>query len=102
SVRGLRFIEMAGPAGGGRYPGTIGVEAFFELAPRMRELGWHAEMWARCADLARLLPRLADEGMPIVVDHFAMVETDAGVEHPDFQQLLAYLREGGAWLKLAL
>ena len=37
-VRGLRFIEMPAPAGGGRYPGGVGVDQLIVLAPRLREL----------------------------------------------------------------
>lgn len=98
-IRGLRFVEMRAPGGSGRYPGSIGVESLRALAPRLRELGWQAHIWASAAQLAELLPALVKQRLPIVIDHFAM---PAGAEDPAFGSVLEHLRGGEVWLKLTL
>ncbi len=70
-VRGLRFVEMLTPGGTGRYPGSIGTEQLTALGPRMRDLGWHAEIWATVDQHAALLPQLRASGVPVVLDHLA-------------------------------
>jgi len=99
-VRGLRFTETGG--GGTRYTGAVGLTEFDALAPRLRELGWHAVVWAPCARLAIELPRLLGAGIPVVLDHMGMLEVARGVGGADFQALLAHLRGGALWLKLSL
>jgi predicted TIM-barrel fold metal-dependent hydrolase len=101
-IRALRFVEMRAPAGGGRYPGSIGTEALRALAPRLRALGWHAQLWASAAQLAELLPGLVGLGLPLVLDHMGQPEPAAGVDGADFQRLLAHLRDGTVWIKLTL
>jgi predicted TIM-barrel fold metal-dependent hydrolase len=101
-VRALRFTEMPDPRGGGRYAGSVGTEELERLAPRLRELGWHAQLWARAEDHAALLPRLLPLGVPLVLDHLAGVSVARGTADPAFQAVLAALREGGLWVKLTL
>ncbi len=96
-VRALRFVEMRAPGGTGRYPGSIGVEALHALAPRLRELGWAAHLWASAAQLTELLPGLLPLRLPIVLDHMGM---PAGPDDPGFAALLRHLRAGEVWVKL--
>jgi len=98
-VRALRFVEMRAPGGAGRYPGAIGVEALQALAPRLRELGWQAHLWASTAQCAELLPRLVPIGVPLVLDHTAMA---GSTEDPAFAAVLRYVRAGDAWVKVTL
>jgi predicted TIM-barrel fold metal-dependent hydrolase len=100
-VRGLRFVEMRAP-GGARYPGSVGAEALRALAPRLRELGWHAQLWASAADHAALLPDLLALGLPLVLDHMGSPDAGLGVADPAFRALLGHLRDGQIWMKLAL
>jgi 2-pyrone-4,6-dicarboxylate lactonase len=100
-VRGLRFVEMRAP-GGARYPGCVGVEALRALAPRMRELGWHAQLWASAAEHAALLPGLLGLGVPIVLDHMGCPDAARGTADPAFQALLGHLRDGRVWVKLTV
>ena len=100
-VRGLRFVEMRA-AGGARYPGSVGAEALRALAPRLRKLGWHAQLWAGAADHAALLPDLLALGLPVVLDHMGSPDTGRGVADPAFQALLGHLRDGQIWVELTL
>jgi predicted TIM-barrel fold metal-dependent hydrolase len=98
-VRALRFVEMRAPNGGGRYPGSIGVESLRALAPRLRALGWQAHLWAGASQCAELLPELLSLGIPIVLDHLAMAPT---VDDPGFRAVLDRMADGQLWVKATL
>jgi predicted TIM-barrel fold metal-dependent hydrolase len=98
-IRGLRFTEVRAP-GGGRYPGSIGLDALRDLAPRMRDLGWHAQLWASAADMPDILPLALGHGFPLVLDHMGMPDPARGLGDPGFAALLDALRDGRAWVKL--
>jgi predicted TIM-barrel fold metal-dependent hydrolase len=101
-IRGLRFVEMKDPRGGGRYAGSIGVDELTRLAPRLRELGWHAQIWASADDHVRLLPTLTTLRMPIVLDHMGSFAADRGIEGTAFERLVSHLAAGEIWIKLSL
>ncbi|WP_376091885.1 amidohydrolase family protein [Roseomonas sp. CCTCC AB2023176] len=98
-IRGLRFTEVRAP-GGGRYPGSIGLDALRDLAPRMRDLGWHAQIWASAADMPALLPAALGHGIPLVLDHMGMPDPARGTDDPGFAAIRAALRDGRLWVKL--
>jgi 2-pyrone-4,6-dicarboxylate lactonase len=99
-IRGLRFVEMR--SGGQRYPGSIGADQLGDLAPRVRNLGWHAEFWAMCDDYPVLLPEATKHGIPVVLEHMASPRLEAGVCDPSFQSVLRFLSEGKIWVKLTV
>ncbi|MEM5437808.1 amidohydrolase family protein [Paraburkholderia diazotrophica] len=101
-VRALRFNEMPSPLTGKPYAGSVGLAAALALASRMRDLRWHAQVWARCADIPSLADRLASVGLPIVFEHMGCFDPALGTAHRDFQNLLALLREGRIAVKLAV
>lgn len=100
-VRGLRFTDFRNPDGSVR-PGSVGVDQLRLLAPRLKERGWHAQVWAGAAALDEMLPDLLRLKAPVVLDHMAMVEVEAGVEAPRFQRLLQAVQGGDIWVKLSL
>jgi 2-pyrone-4,6-dicarboxylate lactonase len=101
-VRGLRFNDMTVPGGTGRFAGSVGSDQLEMLAPRLRALGWHAEVWARIDQHASSLPRYRASRLPVVLDHLAGVDPARGVNDPHFQVILAALAEGWLWIKLTL
>ena len=101
-VRALRFNERTDPRSGRPYRGAIGSEVLTELIPRLRERGWHAQIWADLEDCVRLADEFAGSGVPLVFDHLAQARTDRGIDDPDFRQLLSRVRDGGVWVKLTL
>ncbi|MEO3748954.1 amidohydrolase family protein [Plantactinospora sp. B5E13] len=98
-VRGLRFIEPRLPATSAP-PGSVGVTALEAFAPRLAELGWHAQLWAGAADCARWGTVLAERGVPVVFDHLAQPDVEAGVDAPAFRQVRALVAAGVAWVKI--
>ena len=68
----------------------------------MRELGWHAQLWAGLADCLRLVERFAGQGVPLVLDHLAQLDPTRGSDDPEFQRLVELVRDGVVWAKLTV
>ena len=100
-VRGLRFIENRLPDGS-RYSGSVSLTALKEIAPLLAIFSWHVELWSPLATTLSNWDRLAAHGLPVVLDHMGGVNPHLGVNHRHFRSLLALLREGAVWVKLAL
>ena len=92
-ARAIRFMD-------GNYIGGVGLEQFDALAPRLKALGWHAEMWIPLERVMAETPRLVRAEIPLVLDHMGRFEVTKGVSDPAFQSLLSLLREGAVWVKL--
>jgi len=99
-VRGLRFTEMGETAGGPKPPGVLGLDALQRLAPRLRALGWHAQIWAHCRHLVDCASWLTRCGIPVVIDHMGMFEVERGVQDVVFQSFLDMVATGSVWVKL--
>ena len=100
-IRGLRFVEVRDPQGQ-PYLGSVGVDQLLAMAPLMKSIGLHAQLWAPLDDYARLLPPLLATGVPLVLDHMACLKTERGVDDPAFQYVLKALKAGEIWIKLSL
>ncbi|WP_409408308.1 amidohydrolase family protein [Achromobacter sp.] len=100
-VRGLRFVEARDPAGN-LFPGSVGFDQVAALAPRMKQFGLHAQLWAPCDTYLRHLPALAQLDLPLVIDHMGSVIPARGDQDPVFQMLRGLLAEGRIWMKLTV
>jgi 2-pyrone-4,6-dicarboxylate lactonase len=94
-VRGLRFNQLVGPGS------NIDITHLPQLAGRMRDLGWHAQIYANCDFLAEALPAMLSADVPIVIDHMARVGPEPrAITDSAFRYVRDVLREGRIWLKL--
>ncbi|MBR0954943.1 amidohydrolase family protein [Bradyrhizobium canariense] len=100
-IVGLRFTEMRTPSGE-RYPGSVGFAALEALAPRMREIGMHAQLWASASQLAEHLPALLRLGVPLVIDHMGCPDPRQGPDGPAFAGIVDLLADGALWMKLVI
>jgi 2-pyrone-4,6-dicarboxylate lactonase len=100
-VRGLRFVEVRAPDGT-PYAGSVGVDQLLKMAPAMRRIGLHAQLWAPIDSYAALLPQVRAAGVDVVLDHMACIKPERGVNDPAFQGVLQAVRDGGVWVKLTL
>lgn len=100
-IVGLRFVEKLAP-NGQPYPGSEPFESLVTMAPRLRRLGMHAQLWATADQLAGWLDRLLALDLPIVLDHMGQPDLAKGVAASDFKAILAALGSGRVWVKLAL
>jgi 2-pyrone-4,6-dicarboxylate lactonase len=76
------------------------LDEFPPLAPRLKELGWHAQVWATCDTVVAAAPKLLESGIPLVLDHMARFDVARGVQDTVFQQLLQLLSDGRIWVKM--
>ena len=99
-VRGVRFTETSGP-GAQKFAGSVGLEEFDRLAPRVRELGWHAQIWIECDAFVAAAPRLLRAGIPLVIDHMGRFDVTRGTDNPAFRELLRLVANENIWIKLS-
>ena len=92
-MRGLRFHLFEKKQ---NYVRGVGLDVFEVFRKTMAELGWVMQIfcdWRLLADTAPTLRAIARE-MPVIVDHYGMVEAARGVNEPNFQALLQAGRRG--------
>jgi predicted TIM-barrel fold metal-dependent hydrolase len=92
-VRGMRLFSASR---GGVLP-TISEP----IAARAHEHGWHVQFYPHGADIAEFVDRLLALPNAVVLDHFASVQAERGLEQPGFQTLLRMLDSGKVWIKLS-
>jgi 2-pyrone-4,6-dicarboxylate lactonase len=95
-IRGVRFSA----AGSGYSVGALDLAALEQLAPRLMQLGWHAQILTPCATLIEAAPFLLSSGLPLVVENFALIDAQRGINDPSFVALLRLLERGLVWLKI--
>nr|WP_200305783.1 amidohydrolase family protein [Paracraurococcus ruber] len=101
-VKALRLNLLRGEGGERTYRNGVGLESLAALGPRIRERGWHLQVWIHARDLAEALPLLEPHGMDLVVDHMGRIDTRRdGLDHPGFRLLCDLLRDGRAWTKIS-
>jgi predicted TIM-barrel fold metal-dependent hydrolase len=68
---------------------------------RVRALGWHVELYLEGEKMPRVLPRLRDAGVTVVVDHFGSPDPAEGVRSAGFAEVLRGVRAGDTFVKLS-
>lgn len=92
-ARGVRLNLLFGAG--------LAMETADALAQRIREFGWHLQFLADVSTIDAL-PRLVERlRVPVVFDHLGHVPAQKGPADAGFQNLLALVREGLAWVKLS-
>jgi len=99
-VRGVRFTQVAGPTAARRYDGRLELSDLEIFAPKLRELGWHAQIWANCDAIEQNAAKLRSYEVPLVIDHLGFFDATRGVQDSAFQTLAQLLADGYAWVKL--
>lgn len=99
-IRGLRF-NLYAVDGKTVYRNGVGLASLERLAPVMRDLGLHAQIWIHAPDLVQLAPRLLRLNITLVIDHMGRMNASRGTQDPGFQQLLRMLKDGDAWTKIS-
>lgn len=99
-VRALRFNHFFRD-GRLHYRGGVTLDTARKLAPLMKELGWHLQLWIDCKDMPETIPILDEIGLPVLIDHMGRTDARAGTGTPGFQSLLRYVGEGKGWVKVS-
>lgn len=92
--RGVRINTASATRG-------LGLEHAHKLAPRLRELGWHLQVYADFHAGPDICDALADLPVPIVIDHMGRVRANAGLQSPGLRGLLTLLGNQNCWVKLS-
>jgi len=95
--RGVRVTESGRHAG--RSPGTLYFDDLPRIAPRLKEMGWHLQIWGRCDLVMDNSATLAGYGLPLMFDHLGFVDATQGVDGAAFQRFLDWLPTGDFWVK---
>lgn len=94
-VRGLRF-SVWNPAD------TVTTIAMIApLAPRLAELGWHAQLHMTAAQIVEHAALLGRLPCPLVFDHMGRLPPEQGADHPAFAVIAGLVQSGRAWVKLS-
>jgi predicted TIM-barrel fold metal-dependent hydrolase len=99
-MRGLRFHLLKEKPG---YTRGVGLDVFEVFRRTMAELGWVMQIFCDgkvLADMATKLREIARD-LPVVVDHYGMVDASRGIGDPNFQALLKLVGEGHAYVKVS-
>ena len=99
-IRALRFNHFF-RGGQLHYRGGVTLENARKLAPVMKDLGWHMQLWIDVKDLPDTIPALSEIGLPVVIDHMGRTDARAGAGTPGFQSLVRLVGEGGCWVKMS-
>ncbi len=81
--------------------GGLTPELLQKTADRIRDLGWHIQLYVDATDLDALAPLLRTLDVPLVLDHMAHVKKENGTNTTGFQALKSLLADGLAWVKLS-
>jgi 2-pyrone-4,6-dicarboxylate lactonase len=95
-VRGLRcnIVDLASAKG------ALPVDELRQLAQRIAPLRWHLELLMHVNEFPTLASDLGDLPVDLVFGHLGYVPTRHSTLGSGFQNLLALMREGKAWVKL--
>jgi 2-pyrone-4,6-dicarboxylate lactonase len=93
-VRAIRLQE--------RFAGGTPLSAMERLGNKIRDMGWHIEIWANVAEHLDWLPRaIAACPVPVVLDHFGYLPAEIDEEHPAVQAMIELARDHGTWITLS-
>lgn len=93
-VRGARFVS---PQHGRHFP----LLSSADLLSVVVEAGWHVQFYPHRTDLPDFKEQLLSLGTDIVLDHFAHIPAEGGIDQPAFRCLLDMLDSGRVWVKLS-
>jgi predicted TIM-barrel fold metal-dependent hydrolase len=97
---GIRGIRINLAVAGQNDP-EVGRRRFREAVERVRNRGWHIQMFTSLAVISRIRDLVRDSPVPVVFDHFAGVNATLGMQQPGFADVLELVRSGKAYVKIS-
>jgi predicted TIM-barrel fold metal-dependent hydrolase len=71
------------------------------LLANVKAANWQVEIQRNASDLVGLVPKLLDNGIAVVLDHYALPDPKLGVDDPAFQSILKFGSTGRVWVKIS-
>ena len=94
-IRGCRFTFLS------RLGGVPDMAVFERAIPKLAPLNWHVDLYFEAKMIPAMAPMLKRLPVCYVIDHMGLPSAKQGLDQPDFQALLALLREDEkAWIKI--
>jgi predicted TIM-barrel fold metal-dependent hydrolase len=97
---GFRGIRLNLATGGTNDP-TIGRARLQAGIERVKDRGWHVQMFTNLAMISAIKDIVAASPVPVVFDHFGGAESALGVEQPGFSDLVELVKSGKAYVKIS-
>jgi predicted TIM-barrel fold metal-dependent hydrolase len=97
---GFRGIRLNLATGGVNDP-NVGRTRFTAAVDRMRERGWHIQLYTNLAMITAIKDLVRGAPVPIVFDHFGGAQAALGVEQPGFSDLVELVKSGKAYVKIS-
>ena len=72
-----------------------------EIAARIHEHGWHIQFYPHGTDIVEYADKLLSLKNDIVLDHFASIPAEGGIDQPAMKAVMKMLDTGRVWLKLS-
>lgn len=102
-ICGARFTQMSSQKYKGGMKGVSNLAVLAELAPRLREHGLHAQIFANAPTIAEDIDALRSYDIPVVVDHMGRIGGDDWDQtSPAYTAILDAMREGWMWAKVTM
>ncbi|GAB6999580.1 amidohydrolase family protein [Bradyrhizobium sp. 17-4] len=97
---GFRGIRLNLATGGVNDP-NLGRQRFSAAIERMKARGWHVQLFTSLAMITAIKDLVAAAPVPVVFDHFGGAEAALGTGQPGFDDLLALVKSGKAYVKIS-
>jgi len=79
----------------------LAIQALEYTQKLVSPLGWHIQIFTRLEVLVSLAKFIKTMTLPLVIDHFCLVNPDLGLEQEGLSVLFDLLASGRTWLKLS-
>ncbi len=100
SKAGVRGIRLNLQTTGAVEP-TVGRQRFQAAVARLKNRGWHIQVYSGLAVVSAIKDLVLDAPMPVVFDHFGGARAALGLDQPGFADLLELVQSGKAYVKLS-
>jgi predicted TIM-barrel fold metal-dependent hydrolase len=81
---------------------NVARQRFLAAAERVKSRNWHVQLNTTLPVIAAMKDALAASPVPIVFDHFGNANEALGVDQPGFQDLVALVKSGKAYVKISV
>lgn len=95
--RGARLnLETAG-----MHEPAAAKEKFLKTAKLVGSMGWHIQIYSNIALIVQLKEVILQGDIPVVLDHFARIPADLGLDQEGLKDIFELLESGKVWMKLS-
>ena len=97
---GVRGIRLNLATGGINDP-AVGRQRFTNAVERVKSRNWHVQMNTILAVISGIKDTVLACPVPVVFDHFGGAQAELGPQQPGFQDLVALVQSGRAYVKIS-